>query len=150
MDSHVIHLKDISKPKPTENDTEGDGASGQTENLEEPNEATFDSEEPWPEQFTTSLSAFLSLEKISELKQLYIAGLNRAVTDQPQPSGKKGRARGRKHASNAHDTAQVSSDVRLYLFHSLNYIIHVPGHGLLAYILKGDTDCTASNSSSFI
>ncbi len=40
-----------------------------------------DSEEPWPEHFTTELSTFLSPEKVLEVKQIYLEGLANASMD---------------------------------------------------------------------
>ncbi len=86
-----------------------------------------DSEEPWPEHFTTELSTFLSPEKVLEVKQIYLEGLANASMDPSEAS----RNKGRHQKGSGEDKRQVISDVSLLLL--LNFIAFVetlPAHRL--------------------
>ena len=133
MDSNVIHLKDIGKPKSSQNVPESD-PSGEADLIED-----VDSQEPWPERFTTELSTFLSQEKVLEVKQIYLEGLTTASTDPSEVSSNKGR-RQRGSGGIQQDKKQVISDVSLLpppIF--IVFVESLPG-----YCLQRNTNSTAS------
>ncbi|KAF8351365.1 pseudouridine synthase [Amanita rubescens] len=100
LDSNVIHLKDIGKPKSSQNVAESD-TSREADTIED-----VDSQEPWPEHFTTELSTFLSQEKVLEVKQIYLECLATASTDPSEVS----RNKGRHQKGSGEDKKQVISD----------------------------------------
>ena len=87
--------------------------------MENMGEITADSQEPWPEQFTTALSTFLSAEKILDVKRIYLEGLSATPTEPSNASRNKGR---RQKASEGaqDDNSKVISDVSSVLpFHNI-------------------------------
>ena len=69
-----------------------------------------DSQEPWPEHFSTTLSTFLSPEKVSDVKRIYLEGLSAAPTESSGTSRNKDRRqKGSQEAQD--DNRKVISDV---------------------------------------
>ncbi|KIL68071.1 hypothetical protein M378DRAFT_158583 [Amanita muscaria Koide BX008] len=112
LDGNVVHLKDIGKPKSSENSTEANTSipTDDPTEAEKLDESNLDAQEPWPEQFTTSLSTILSPEKTSELKQFYLDGLDSTRAESLQSSGKTGRGQPRKVENVQRDNSEILSD----------------------------------------
>ncbi|KAF8745972.1 hypothetical protein AX14_004266 [Amanita brunnescens Koide BX004] len=106
LDSNVLHLKDIGKP---ENVPESGMSTQEGDPMENMGEIAADSQEPWPEQFTTALSTFLSAEKILDVRRIYLEGLSATPTEPSNASRNKGR---RQKASEGaqDDNSKVISD----------------------------------------
>ncbi|PFH52814.1 hypothetical protein AMATHDRAFT_73940 [Amanita thiersii Skay4041] len=73
LDGRVIHLNDIGKPKISDA-SQQDNSSNDSAPADEQDVPSNAVEDPWPESFTMTLSAFLSPEKIAELKDMYFHG----------------------------------------------------------------------------
>ncbi|KAK2466288.1 hypothetical protein APHAL10511_001930 [Amanita phalloides] len=107
LDGNVAHLKDIGRPKSSGNNdvsTPADGANA-TDNTDD---VELDSQGPWPEQYTTTLSAFLSLEKVMDVKQIYLEGLAAKSAESLKP--RKSKARHGRDPDTAQEDKKVVSD----------------------------------------
>lgn len=127
-------MKDIGKPKSSQNVGEGD-TSQEADMMED-----VDSQEPWPERFTTELSTFLSQEKVLEVKQIYLEGLATASTDPSEVPKNKGR----RQKGSEEDKRQVISDVGL--LPALIFIVFV--ETLPAHRLQRNTNSATSCRSA--
>ena len=118
LDNNVVRLKDIEKPKSSEDVAESDMLTrpddiGAAENLDD---VAPDSQEPWPEHFNTTLSAFLSSEKVSGIKQMYLEGLNTTAAEPSKATAKP--CRRNKRSDNVQDNRKVISDVSYLVIRS--------------------------------
>ena len=102
-------MKDIEKPKSPENVAES-GMSTQEGDPMENMDVAADSQEPWPEHFTTTLSAFLSPEKVLDVKRIYLEGLSATPTESSGATRNKGR-RQKGSQDVQDDNRKVISDV---------------------------------------
>ncbi|KAF9569303.1 pseudouridine synthase [Agrocybe pediades] len=78
QDGNVIHLKTLGKPESPKKEKEVEETHvakvDEQQSEEQVGKKAPTKEEPWPEHFNASLSAFLDEEKIEQLKSIYLEG----------------------------------------------------------------------------
>nr|GAT59956.1 predicted protein [Mycena chlorophos] len=77
LDGNVVHLKDVQKPPAPKGEDAADPAAAESSEsapAAAAEEKPVGPEEPWPDRFTTRLSAFLSEEAVGKLKEMYLEG----------------------------------------------------------------------------
>jgi len=108
LDGKIIHLKSIGKPSPPGNDNDevsvpdGQDGEGAMDTLPDsspgkaastlPNDAGSSQNLVWQDGFTTALTPFLDLERIQQIKDIYLQGRNPPRLSDSGWAGRKARS----------------------------------------------------------